>query len=552
MVMASLPARKLPQARGSRTLGRTISAGLLCLTVLFSGGWGWRNAGSPPPSAAPAPLASGTVSEVAPPRPTQQLKEVLSAHRPQLTIVAPAPDTVLPAGPWTMELRVADWPLAGTNPGALGPHLVVQRDQERPIRVGATPASRSDEGSVDPRTVKVPMEPLTPGSHRISVYAAYPWGEAVKAPGASTQIRLHRAAANPLGVPQPASPQLIPAIPFDLIQAEPVLIDWLLFDAPLQHLRDGDDSWRLRITLNGDSFLVDRQTPIWLKGLASGESAIQLELLDGRGDPLNPPFNTLVTAVTLTAGASPRWPSAPFNDAELKRALLGGAVATSPTVPSPLKPPAPTGMPFPPGQSSAASKSSSSGQSSDPGPSSFPEELSVSGPQEMERLGSGASERSRPQDPSGSSGTSPAEGDAKAEGDPAAEAKAEAEELDPVAARSAAPSAIAGPSAAGLAGSEPTGKASPAEKDAPPPEREPASHPEPQAKAESETRLNAGREPGPEIQPEHEPENQPARGDGVASSPAATREDAAGDGPTAGPSAAAGESLAVARARFGA
>lgn len=552
MVMASLPARKLSHARGSRVLGRTISAGLLCLTVLFSGGWGWRNAGSPPPSAAPAPLASGTVREVAPPRPTQQLKEVLSAHRPQLTIVAPAPDTVLPAGPWTLVLGVADWPLAGSNPGAPGPHLVVQRDQERPIRVGATPASLSTEGSADPRTVTVPMEPLTPGSHRISVYAAYPWGEAVKAPGASTQIRLHRAAANPLGVPQPASPQLIPAIPFDLIQAEPVLIDWLLFDAPLQHLRDGDDSWRLRITLNGDSFLVDRQTPIWLKGLASGESAIQLELLDERGDPLNPPFNALVTAVTLTAGASSRWPSAPFNDAELKRALLGGVVASFPAVPSPPKTPAPPGKPSSAGQSSAAWKSPASGQSPAPGPSSFPGDLSAPGPQGRERLGSEASERSRPQDPSGGSGASPAEGDTEAEGGAEAEAQAEAEVLEPVAAPIAPPSATAGLSAAGLADGEQAGQASTAEEDAPPPERESASQTERQPKAEIETRLRTGREPGPEIEPEHGPEDQPARGDGVASSPAAPREDAADDGPTTSPSADAGESPAVGRARFGA
>jgi len=41
-----------------------------------------------------------------------------------------------------------------------------------------------------------------------------------------------------------------------------VLIDWLLLDAPLQNLRGDDARWRLRISVNGDSFLVDRQTPL--------------------------------------------------------------------------------------------------------------------------------------------------------------------------------------------------------------------------------------------------------------------------------------------------
>ena len=36
------------------------------------------------------------------------------------------------------------------------------------------------------------MPPLNPGSHRLTVYAARPWGEVVKSPGASRQIRLVR------------------------------------------------------------------------------------------------------------------------------------------------------------------------------------------------------------------------------------------------------------------------------------------------------------------------------------------------------------------------
>ncbi|WP_255146608.1 hypothetical protein [Synechococcus sp. ATX 2A4] len=437
--------------------------------------------------------------EVAPPRATQQLKDVLSAQRPQVKIVAPAADAILPAGPWTLQVSVAEWPLAGTAPGALGPHLVVQRDQEAPIRIGAASADLSGEAAAAPRTIEIPMEPLTPGSHRISVYAAFPWGEAVKVPGASTQIQLHRAAANPLGVPQPASAQLIPAIPFDLIQAEPVLIDWLLFDAPLQHLRDGDDSWRLRITLNGDSFLVDRQTPIWLKGLGSGESAVQLELLDGRGNALNPPFNSSVTAVTITPGAPSRWPSAPLSDAELKRALMGGAAAR------------------PVGQQEGALLDS----------------------QEEEEL-------ALPSDPGAGTNTNNTTNTNST--DEVADA------LEPAPA-SVAPPTATGPlsgndsSAGDLTGGKP-GADNPAggkptvEDSGPLHEREPT--------RESERKPETGTETGPKIAPASGPEVQPARGNGIAPGTAAKAGGDSDEGRSAGSPIEAGESASIGRARFGA
>ena len=69
-----------------------------------------------------------------------------------------------------------------------------------------------------------------------------------------------------------------------------------------QRSRDDDARWRLRVSVNGDSFLVDRQTPLWLKGFRRGSNAVQLELLDGRGEALNPPFNSLVLEVDRRTG----------------------------------------------------------------------------------------------------------------------------------------------------------------------------------------------------------------------------------------------------------
>lgn len=298
--------------------GLVAAALLLVLTLAPPAALAFSLPGRRSPAAAPATPAMGRSSqqEVAPPLAVQQLQEALEGRRPRVEILSPADGALLPAGPWTLQLRVEDWPLVDAGPLGLGPHLVVQLDGDAPLPLTATTTT---------------MRPLEPGSHRLTVYAARPWGEAVKGPGAQRQIRVHRVAANPLGQPAPGSPQLIAVSPRGTAAGTPLLLDWLLLEAPLQNLRSGDASWRLRVSINGDSFLVDRQTPLWLEGWRTGSNAVQLDLLDGLGEPLNPPFNSLVGEVILEPGGeSPRWQEGRLTASELA-ILLGEAPPPAPT-----------------------------------------------------------------------------------------------------------------------------------------------------------------------------------------------------------------------------
>ena len=314
---------------------RALVALVLVVLTLVSGGCGSK-AGPGTSAASPSSLSAtppaGALQEVPPPGAVQQLNERLNERSPQVRVLTPQDNALLPAGPWNLKLQVSDWPLSDAGALGLGPHLVVQLDDQEPLRITSLEGASS-----------VAMPDLRPGSHRITVYAARPWGEAVKAPGASTQIRVHRVARNAAELPASGSAQLIAASPDAQQAMEPVLIDWLLLDAPLQNLRGGDARWRLRISVNGDSFLVDRQTPLWLKGFKRGSNAVQLELLDGRGDPLNPPFNSVVREVVIgSSGPQPAWLRPQLSATDL--ALLSGeqpvaeaeAEATAAPEPKPL------------------------------------------------------------------------------------------------------------------------------------------------------------------------------------------------------------------------
>lgn len=302
---------------------KAISAVVLSVLLMVASGCtsgtsarGSRSEPSPVTSSKP----SGQLQEVAPPGAVQQVRERLNDLAPQIEVLSPANDSTLPAGPWTLKLKVQDWPLYDDETNGLGPHLVVQLDDQPPRRISSAAEAQG-----------LSMPELSPGSHRLTVFAARPWGEVVKAPGASQQLRLHRVARNPSQLPGSGSPQLIAASPSDLQHSEPVLIDWLLIDAPLQHLRDDDARWRLRVSVNGDSFLVDRQTPLWLKGLKRGSNAVQLELLDGRGDPLNPPFNSVVREVVIDSSPRPSWQQASLSAQAL--AALSGTPEPEPVTP---------------------------------------------------------------------------------------------------------------------------------------------------------------------------------------------------------------------------
>jgi hypothetical protein len=352
-------------------MARVVATSLALLLVLLPLGCGRDRAGQDVPLATSAPVAP--IQEVAPPLGVQQLAAALAEHSPQLRILAPVDGSTLPDGPWTLRLQLRDWPLADAGELGLGAHVVVQLDDEPPQRIAE--GSRKTGNGSNNVELSLAMQPLRPGSHRLTVFAARPWGEVVKSPGASSQIQLQRVAPTPLRVPAPGSPQLIAVSPGPEPRHEPVLVDWLLLDAPLQGLREGDGSWRLRVSVNGDSFLVDQNSPLWLKGWRNGSNSLQLDLVDGRGEPLNPPFNSLVADVVIQGNAPrPIWLNR-LEPAALARLLGQNPPAAEPT-PAPSAAPA-AQLPLPARQAPQLDASLSPSQETESLPEPEPERLSI-------------------------------------------------------------------------------------------------------------------------------------------------------------------------------
>ena len=274
-----------------------------------------RNAGSgtkPLPSSAP----SGKLQEVAPPGAVQQLRQELQRHRPSLRLVDPTNDSVVSNASLELSFDIDDWPLSSDPELGLGPHVAIQIDNRPPLRVSDSDGQR----------VRVQIDDLDAGSHRFSAWAAYPWGEAVQAPGASIQGRIHLWRKLHGTQPEPDAPWLVPVTQAGGEGFQPLLVDWLIWNAPLQNLREGDGRWRMRISVDGDSFLVDHQEALWLKGSTGSSSHdIQMELLNGLGEPITPVFNNQLIHLNAPSGRKPGWMQSRLNENQLAR--LSGSPA---------------------------------------------------------------------------------------------------------------------------------------------------------------------------------------------------------------------------------
>ena len=232
----------------------------------------------------------GSLSEVAPPLAIQQLSQSLEAYQPQVTIVSPSADEVLQDTKVSVQFQVQDLPVFKDPDLGLGPHLHVILDNQ-PYK------------AVYDLDQPLVFEDLPPGTHTLRVFASRPWHESFKNEGAYAQTTFHVFTKTSDNNPDPALPLLTYSRPTGSYGAEPIMLDFYLTNAPLHIVaqESPDDEiadWRIRVTVNGESFVLDRWQPIYLTGFKPGKNWVQLEFLDEQGNPVKNVFNDTVQLIS--------------------------------------------------------------------------------------------------------------------------------------------------------------------------------------------------------------------------------------------------------------
>lgn len=261
-----------------RGTARTLSVSLVLAMLLNLGGVA-------PSLAAPKGAAklAGKISEASPPEVIQQLKPLLDQYQPQVSIVSPRPNEVLEDNTVSVKFNVKDLPLHKDEKLGLGLHLHVFLD-DQPYQ------------AVYDVSQPLVLKDLAAGTHTIRSFASRPWHESFKNDGAYAQTTFHVFTKTPNNNPDPKLPLLTYSRPQAAYGAEPVLLDFYLTNAPLHIVAQEDDKdevadWRVKVTVNGDSFTLDRWQPIYLKGFKPGKNWVQLEYVDDKGNPVQNVYN---------------------------------------------------------------------------------------------------------------------------------------------------------------------------------------------------------------------------------------------------------------------
>ncbi|WP_315792111.1 hypothetical protein [Fischerella sp. JS2] len=276
-----------------RTTAVTLLKSLIALVLVFSLTSCGEKAVSQEPSASfqqNPEISTKQFSEVAPPIAIQELRQTTDLYRPQVLIISPKPDEILQDNIVTVRFQVKDLPIYKDSKLNLGPHLQVILDNQPAI-------------AVYDLNQPLVLSDLSPGTHTLRVFASRPWHESYKNEGAYAQTTFHVFTKSDSNNPDPALPLLTYNRPDGNYGAEPILLDFYLTNAPLHLLaKDNPDNpfadWRIRCTINGESFVLDRWQAVYLKGFKPGKNWVKLEFLDNQGNPVKNEFNSTVRLLT--------------------------------------------------------------------------------------------------------------------------------------------------------------------------------------------------------------------------------------------------------------
>jgi hypothetical protein len=235
------------------------------------------------------PALVNRISEVSPPEAIQKLRQDLEIYQPQVSILNPKPDEVLQDIDVSVEFQVKGLPLFKYANLGLGPHLQVVLDNQ-------------PYAAVYDINQPLTLSDLEPGTHTLQVFATRPWEESFKNEGAAAQTTFHVFTKTDNNNPDRTLPLLTYNSPQGSYGAEPILLDFYLTNAPLHEVAQENSQdeildWKIRATVNGESFAIDQWQPIYLKGFKPGKNWVQLELIDEQGNIVKNAFNNTVRLI---------------------------------------------------------------------------------------------------------------------------------------------------------------------------------------------------------------------------------------------------------------
>ena len=141
---------------------------------------------------------------------------------------------------------------------------------------------------------------LTDGNYVVLAFLSRSYHESLKHYGAYVlrQFTVGEVEAEHIDMTQPLLFFSRPKGTYQGSDTERVILDFYLINTELS--ADGN---KVRATINGEAFIIDKWAPYFMEGLPMGDNTVKLELIDSNGNLIDGPFNSVERTFTLTQEA---------------------------------------------------------------------------------------------------------------------------------------------------------------------------------------------------------------------------------------------------------
>ncbi|WP_210518249.1 hypothetical protein [Hymenobacter terricola] len=210
----------------------------------------------------------------------------------QMQLRAPISGATLPSGDVAFDYQVTNFQLTKMSGG---PHMAEMANSMKGQHIHNIVDNQPYTAHYDTRFTKA----IPDGQHVVLSFLSRSYHESLKHRGAY-DLRV----INVGNTPAPATPIIDVKAPnlfysrpkdtYSGADAKRIMLDFYLVNTTLE---PGGN--RVRATINGTEFMLDKWMPYQMEGLPAGENTVKLELVDASGTMIPGPYNSVTRTFTV-------------------------------------------------------------------------------------------------------------------------------------------------------------------------------------------------------------------------------------------------------------
>lgn len=210
----------------------------------------------------------------------------------QMQLRAPIAGATLPSGEVAFDYQVTNFQLTKMSGG---PRMATMANSAKGQHIHNIVDNEPYTAHYDPKFTKA----IPDGQHVVLSFLSRSYHESLKHRGAYDLrvVDVGNTPAPATPIIDTKAPNLFYSRPKDTYSgadARRIMLDFYLVNTTLE---PGGN--RVRATINGTEFMLDRWMPYMMEGLPAGENTVKLELIDASGTMIPGPYNSVTRTFTV-------------------------------------------------------------------------------------------------------------------------------------------------------------------------------------------------------------------------------------------------------------